>query len=232
MEIWMPQNYPYFYFDLFGDNRNLRFSVRTISVVRTFLFLGGETSMEEKILIKSKPCNINPFVIVTIIMGEVLSIIFYYSIENWYLPENERILWSLIPIAAFSLIAGLVYLWLHSYELTVTDKRIFGVVGWGKRVDLPVDSVSATAKLQFWRGVSVSTSSGRISFLLMKNADDIYNVLNKLMIERQQGKNNTSSNNTTPPDVTEQLKKYKELLDSGVITQDEFDAKKKELLGL
>lgn len=33
-------------------------------------------------------------------------------------------------------------------------------------------------------------------------------------------------------DATEQLKKYKELLDTGVITQEEFDAKKKQLLGL
>lgn len=33
-------------------------------------------------------------------------------------------------------------------------------------------------------------------------------------------------------DVTEELKKYKELLDGGVITEEEFDAKKKQLLGL
>ena len=32
--------------------------------------------------------------------------------------------------------------------------------------------------------------------------------------------------------TTEQLKKYKELLDSGVISEEEFDAKKKQLLGL
>ena len=31
---------------------------------------------------------------------------------------------------------------------------------------------------------------------------------------------------------TEELKKYKDLLDAGVITQEEFDAKKKQLLGL
>ena len=30
----------------------------------------------------------------------------------------------------------------------------------------------------------------------------------------------------------DQLKQYKELLDDGVITQEEFDAKKKQLLGL
>lgn len=32
--------------------------------------------------------------------------------------------------------------------------------------------------------------------------------------------------------IPEQLKEYKELLDSGIITEEEFDAKKKELLGL
>lgn len=33
-------------------------------------------------------------------------------------------------------------------------------------------------------------------------------------------------------DATEEIKKYKELLDSGIISQDEFDAKKKQLLNL
>lgn len=35
-----------------------------------------------------------------------------------------------------------------------------------------------------------------------------------------------------PQDRTEELRKYKELLDAGVITQAEFDAKKKQILGL
>ena len=35
-----------------------------------------------------------------------------------------------------------------------------------------------------------------------------------------------------PQSNAEELRRYKELLDLGVITQDEFDAKKKQLLGL
>lgn len=35
-----------------------------------------------------------------------------------------------------------------------------------------------------------------------------------------------------PVSAADELKKFKELLDSGVITQEEFDAKKKQLLGL
>ena len=41
-------------------------------------------------------------------------------------------------------------------------------------------------------------------------------------------------NNSTVAAVSsaDELKKFKELLDSGIITQEEFDAKKKQLLGL
>ena len=138
-----------------------------------------------------------------------------------------------IPLLALALIGALIYLWLHSYELTVTDKRIYGVVAWGKRVDLPVDSVSAISTIQLYKGIAVSTASGRISFLVIKNADAIYKTLNELLIERQQAKNNVSNTvNPQKSDDVEQLKKFKDLLDSGVITQEEFDEKKKQLLGL
>ena len=40
------------------------------------------------------------------------------------------------------------------------------------------------------------------------------------------------TNNDATLGTAEELKTYKELLDSGVITQEEFDAKKKQLLGL
>lgn len=139
----------------------------------------------------------------------------------------------IIPVVAFTVIPGLIYLWLRSYELTVTDKRIYGKVAWGKRVDLPVDSVSATATIRILKGISVSTSSGRISFLLIKNAADIYDIMNNLLIERQQERTNTIVAAAAPKtDEADQLKKYKDLLDSGVITQEEFEAKKKQLLGL
>lgn len=148
----------------------------------------------------------------------------YFSYQFWM---------CLIPVAALALIGGLIYLWLRSYELTVTDKRIYGKVAWGKRVDLPVDSVSATATIRLFKGVSISTSSGRISFRVIKNADEIYKVMNNLLIERQQEKVNTTVATAAPKsDEADQIKKYKDLLDSGVITQEEFDAKKKQLLGL
>ena len=52
--------------------------------------------------------------------------------------------------------------------------------------------------------------------------------LEELTKEEVDKKKNT--NTVTSP--VEEIKKYKELLDSGIITQEEFDAKKKQLLGL
>ena len=51
-------------------------------------------------------------------------------------------------------------------------------------------------------------------------------------MERQHSEkqSDTQSNNSTSN--ADELKKYKELFDGGVITQEEFDAKKKQLLGL
>jgi len=156
----------------------------------------------------------------------------FYAI--YALFEYNYFIYCLIPVAALALIGGLIYLWLRSYELTVTDKRIFGKVAWGKRVDLPVDSVSATATINNLKGVSVSTSSGRISFLAIKNADEIYKVVSNLLIERQQEKAEQKTVVVSEPksDALEDLKKLKELLDMGIITQEEFDAKKKQLLDL
>ena len=53
--------------------------------------------------------------------------------------------------------------------------------------------------------------------------------LNKSDYELEMKKANTVSSTTSSAD---ELKKFKELLDDGVITQEEFDAKKKQLLGL
>lgn len=216
--------------------------------------------MEEKIIIKSERYEIKKVFKVMLIIGAVLSSIeliklfrahmksydYFYEKYGDRLGDNstslgyalsrtfeaDNIIICLIPFATLALIGGLIYLWLRSYELTVTDKRIYGKVAFGKRVDLPVDSISAISTIRLLRGVSVSTASGRISFRIIKNADEIYKTMNNLLIERQQEKANAATVISHKGDEADQLKKYKDLLDSGAITQEEFDAKKRQLLGL
>lgn len=193
--------------------------------------------MEEKVLIKSERYNIKKVFSVIFLIGLILTIIYAVILmiqnDNYFGWWEHYVPLSLIPVASFALIGLLIFLWLRSYELTITDKRVYGKVAFGKRVDLPVDSVSATSTISLFKGVSVSTSSGKISFLAIKNTDKIYEIINNLLVDRQKEKtHNTGTTIVQSSDEADQLKKYKDLLDSGVITQEEFDAKKKQLLGL
>lgn len=206
--------------------------------------------MEEKVLVKSEQFKVKPLFITLLIISIVLCIIMfgcfydivetewggmYYSHYEHYSSFETTLenfgVYCIIPFGINLLLGIICYFWLYCGELTVTDKRIYGKVAWGKRVDLPIDSVSATGTIPLLKGVSVSTSSGRISFCAIKNTEDIYKVINNLLLDRQK-KSNTEAVSVHGVDAADQLKKFKELLDSGVITQEEFEAKKKELLGL
>lgn len=149
------------------------------------------------------------------------------------LSDMSRFRSPLVPIllSSFSLltllIAGIIHLWLNSYKLTVTNKRAYGVLVFGKRVDLPIDSVSSVSFTTWLKCCSISTSSGNIKFLGMKNYQNIYECLNRLLIERQE-KNNVNQNHYL--DATEEIIKYKKLLDEGILTKEEFENKKKDIL--
>ena len=116
----------------------------------------------------------------------------------------------------------------------MTDKRVYGKTVFGVRIDIPIDSVSAVSLVS--SGISVSSSSGRINFAYLDEKNEVFRVLSELIIRRQNERNEminrASANNVQTQSSADELKKFKELLDMGVITQEEFDAKKKQLLGL
>ena len=151
----------------------------------------------------------------------------------WKWSEGYR--WTVEGIiGGIGVICLLIYAWMRSYEMIVTDKRVYGQAAFGKRVDLPVDSVSAIGS-KWPKGIAVATSSGKIAFLMIKNRDEIHKCVSDLLIERQSKPTATATpvvKQEIPQSNAEELKKYKELLDMGVITQEEFDAKKKQILGL
>lgn len=153
--------------------------------------------------------------------------------QRWLESDIEyACIMVVIPLALALIIGGIVYSWLSKIELTVTDKRVYGKAAFGKRVDLPLDSVSAVGS--GWpKGIAVSTSSGKIAFLAIKNRDNLHKCISNLLIERQsKAAPVAAAKPEIPQSNADELKKYKDLLDSGVITQEEFDAKKKQLLGI
>lgn len=64
-----------------------------------------------------------------------------------------------------------------------------------------------------------------------KNADEVIALLEN-MCRQVEAKNNISVPAVQPSSSADEILKYKQLLDCGAITQEEFDLKKKQLLGL
>lgn len=182
----------------------------------------------------------------------------YSSIVDYGIGEalKDEILWLVCAglIAGFAFVGGFVYYWLRGCKMIVTDRRIYGKVAWGKDVEIPADSVSRVSRTWLLKGIAISTASGKKRFRMMKNRDEILRVLGQPPAKEQAKKQNslasaeasgtasvkkqeTKQNSLAKPstsggDPFEQIKKFKELLDMGIITQEEFDAKKKQLLGL
>lgn len=200
--------------------------------------------MEEKIIIERKSNKSVGAALIIVALGITVGLFFimwfvmnanaFYretTMMDTLLSEDFFIIVgvALIPL----LLALLFYFWFANNQLTVTDKRIYGKVAFGKRVDLPLDSISAVAMtIVLFYGLSVSTSSGRITFYLIQKRNEVHKAISDLIIERQSKSNETIIKQEIPQSNADELKKFKDLLDSGVITQEEFDQKKKQLLGL
>lgn len=167
----------------------------------------------------------------------------YYSQSN---PEKQPFMYSLfVPresmdwvispllyLGIVLLIAGTIMIVAYkSVSLTVTDKRVFGTAAWSKRVDLPFDMISAVSTSAFG-GIAVSSSSGKISFKGIKNNSEIHSEISKLLLARQGKRAENDNTAAVQTSGSSELVKLHELLEKGIITQEEFDAKKKQILGL
>lgn len=91
----------------------------------------------------------------------------------------------LLYIGIVFLVWGIVnFMKYKNMSMTVTDKRIYGVSSFGKRVDFPlsaISSVSASGK----RDINLLTPSGKVLFGNFENADELFQTISKMLIERQ-----------------------------------------------
>ena len=186
--------------------------------------------MDEIVIAKGKFSKFNIISVIFLLFGLFgLFCFFVYAFDGDGLGAFMGALYMLIGVGGMLFF----YYLFNKCDITVTDKRVYGKAAFGRRVDLPFDKISSVDTCIF-KGIGVATSSGRIKFLLCKNRDEVFDSISNLLLERQGQKKiqETVVKQETPHSNADELKKFKELLDSGVITQEEFDAKKKQLLGL
>ena len=161
----------------------------------------------EKILIEAK---VNPkHVILFRVLAIVYLILFPLAIMFWLIGSG-----------------------LKNQKLVVTEDNIRGTYGklFKRNIDLPLDSINSTEVVKRSGIINISTSSQKIHFESLLNAEEISIVINDLIRNRQKKQGATTI--IQQSDAADELSKSKNLLDQGVITQEEFDAKKKQLLGL
>lgn len=138
-------------------------------------------------------------------------------------------------LGAVALIAGIVTkISTENCEIAVTDKAVIGKIAHGKNVNIPLNQINAINRTSF-NGFSI-TSIGNISnFYCIENCDEVIKTIAYLLtgLRQKNGQMEQSaiaSSETTVYHVTERLKKIKELMDMGAITQEEFEQQKTKIL--
>ena len=197
--------------------------------------------MEEKILIKSVIAEKTKKKFSFVIRGLIALAIFFLVVCLIDIIRGYCTWWWFIVSGGLLLVAGIVALVYNIHkqcELIITEKNVRGKTLRGKEVVLPLYMVSAYSTSKCMSTISVATSSGLTKFTLIGNYNEIGNVLSGLINERQtntataQAATSAQSAPAPQSNSMDDLVKLKSLLDSGIITQEEFDAKKKQLLGL
>ena len=195
--------------------------------------------MEEKTIVVGKP-SVTLMPIIGTAIGILLLVLNFSGVFGGsyrYNSHYERIGFTppiaITLVGAFFIVASIVlFLYARNCEIQVTEKRVFGKAAFGKRVDIPVDSISAVGTIGILKGISVASAAGAIQFLYLANVDEVHNALSKLVVERQGKQPTMTIKQEIPQSNADELAKYKDLLDKGIISQEEFAAKKKQLLGL
>lgn len=130
----------------------------------------------------------------------------------------------------------------NNYAYAITDKRILmaqqNIIGesvksinWNNINDITLN------KNALFGVVEVDTFKERFNIAVDRTqAQNIYNEIYRVydILKRKEERKQYAPPKSEQPkeDPYEQLKKLKELLDMGILTQDEFDAKKKQILNI
>lgn len=135
----------------------------------------------------------------------------------------------IIVFIIFAIAAAISYF--MQYELYATETTMIGKTLLGKRVDLPISHISAIG-MGWGNRITITSSSGHVTFFGVLNQEEINDKLTSLIKTKEEKNTESTTIITQSSSNAEELAKFKKLLDDGIITQEEFDAKKKQLLGL
>lgn len=124
-------------------------------------------------------------------------------------------------------IANVLYCKDKKTELSILDNVVIGKKSNGKTVQFLLKDIKSveTTKTQ---GLKITGAGIKYDIHLIQNAEEMKNLMMDMLAEVNHGHSDVAMVGSSVNDI----KEYKKLLDAGIITQEEFDAKKKQLLGV
>lgn len=181
--------------------------------------------MNENILIE-KGIN-KKYIIPFVVLGAVLLLlgILVFSMAT---DGDTALCGSILIIIGLS-VALYYILKFGLIKVVVTDKMV-KVKGYEltKNLEIPIDSISSVGEDGFFvKQLSIASATGKF-VLPIQDHIEVKNIITKLLTERRSAQTVSSNSNS----VTNELGQYKEMFDKGMITQEDYENKKKQILGL
>lgn len=200
---------------------------------------------DEKVLVEGK-FNRNTIAIIMLILAVIAMVVTTVTVYQHYLvmasfynynsfaeylaDSPNQILINIGVGLPFVALAIFFKVKLSGCSISVSNNHVWGRSSFGKQVDLPIHQISAVSYGTLG-SIGVATSSGVIRFYYLKNKEEVYSTIVSLL-DKEPAKDSAPTIIQQNDSSADELKKYKELYDNGVITKEEFEAKKKQLLGL
>lgn len=174
-----------------------------------------------------------------------------FDTDSDYRLYKALIIFLGIAITAFIFLLPFIIKAIDNYiakscTLTLTEKQICGQLKTlfsKKQIQIPIeklDNIMTTSgfmdKLRSGETVCVSSNSGMIKFHYVQNAEDFVAAALKRIEEVKKAqsaeapKNISAPVQTTGGDAMEKINSLKQMLEQGLISQEEFDAKKSDIL--
>ena len=161
-----------------------------------------------------------------------------YNIENWFKYTNffqyfgyyssyNVLFYIAYGILLLALLLTVIITVIRQKELIITENMLICKYNKKKNKQILIKDVIGIESSK--NGLKLNGNGFKYNISLISNAEELKT---EIMMRMKTLKENDNKESVIQTAGADELKKFKELLDSGVITQEEFDAKKKQLLGL
>lgn len=130
----------------------------------------------EQVLAKGYPPAIKPLLLILCGILVFLAIGFGAAAASFL-----AFIVGLIPFG----IVFIFYLLAKTPYLVVTDKRVFYVTDFGRKLSLPLNQITVTVTHQWFRQLHICAPVGRIHLFWVRNTAELYDIINALLNEKQ-----------------------------------------------